>query len=902
MAGGVWLTRGFEEFSKGQCGNAGQNLYVSRAGILQRIHQYDFNKDGYVDLVFCNAQDHQERIPVYVYQDPLGKCRRIELPSDGAAGGVVADLNGDRYDDLVLGMNYDGSSTTDLNAIIYSGGAEGWSERRLRKIPAPFCTAVAVGDFNGDGRPDLAFLCHGKVRIYYQTELGFESARFLDLEIEGTQLGADDLDGDGFVELLVRSGEGDVKIYWGGRNGIDVEEMTKVPVEASLAAGPEELLSPAFEEDARAADAKPLVKVVRLDGVPFLFVAREEVTSLIPVGRDRTFGAALVLKCAQAMSIEIGDVNGDGHSDLVVACREPWEEGECSWVYWGNEDGFSDDRRTRLESLRACDVAVGDLDGDGCEEVVLCQNQTGESFASESPIYRRSGDLTVTEVARLSSEDARRVFIAHPSPDATPHLVFVNHYGGGRKGKVNVCIFMGGADGFSPEFRQEVPGRCAVEAICCDFNDDGWVDLALANCSEMSQDEDPGSSVFLNGPEGFSKTPSWSLGTKRAHGGCCADLDRDGYLDLVFGGFNNSEISIFRGSANGFEHPERIRLEHDGVVYNHTLWLYLADLNNDGWLDLVVPEYGFDRSFILWGGPNGFSMRNAQSLSVLNGSCVQAADLTGNGTLDLIIGGHKAPPTGPPTSFLHIYWNGPGGLREDNRSLLPTQGSHGMAVADFNNDGLMDIFVSSYDNGRGNRDIDSYIYWNRPDRGFSAADRTRLFTNSAAGCLAADFNEDGWIDLAVANHKIYGLHEGDSAVWWNGPDGFDEKHQTLLPTMGPHGMSTVDPGNVVDRGPEEHYVSRPFQIPTGSRVQDISWKAEIPSKTWVKAQIRCSECEEGLNEADWFGPNVPESWFENHQKVDGDRFYGGWIQYRLALGARNSGSTPRVSEVAVRYS
>jgi len=51
----TWTTRGFESFRQGQFGNAGQNLYVSRAGVLQRIHQYDLNGNGYLDLVFCNT-------------------------------------------------------------------------------------------------------------------------------------------------------------------------------------------------------------------------------------------------------------------------------------------------------------------------------------------------------------------------------------------------------------------------------------------------------------------------------------------------------------------------------------------------------------------------------------------------------------------------------------------------------------------------------------------------------------------------------------------------------------------------------------------------------------------------------------------------------------------------------
>ena len=56
-----WLTQGFHAFSRGSCGNAGQNLYVSRAGVLQRIFHFDLNLDGYADLVFCESQDHWEK-------------------------------------------------------------------------------------------------------------------------------------------------------------------------------------------------------------------------------------------------------------------------------------------------------------------------------------------------------------------------------------------------------------------------------------------------------------------------------------------------------------------------------------------------------------------------------------------------------------------------------------------------------------------------------------------------------------------------------------------------------------------------------------------------------------------------------------------------------------------------
>ena len=423
----------------------------------------------------------------------------------------------------------------------------------------------------------------------------------------------------------------------------------------------------------------------------------------------------------------------------------------------------------------------------------------------------------------------------------------------------------------------------------------------MVNCSENSVHLDPGSYVFHNGPKGLQHEPSLRLPTTRAHGGVCADLNRDGYLDLVFSGFDNPDLLFLYGTPHGFDtaHPKRLRMEHNGTVYSEPRWIHLADLNDDGWLDLVVPMIVGDRSLVLWGGSDGFSMDRCLVLSVERAACVRAADLTGSGHLDLILGGPSPTVGVPPDSFVYLYWNGPAGLRQDRRSMLPALSINSMAVADFNNDGTLDVFISSYHAGT-TRDCDSYIYWNRKGRGFSAADRARLFTHSASGCVAADFNEDGWIDLAIANHKVWGDHRGWSAVWWNGPDGFDPKRVTRLPSNGPHGM-TLSPGNQRDGGPEEYYESRPFQLPEGAKVRTIRWTADVPAKTWVKAQLRFADSRESLAKAPWVGPQGLDGWFTEKKPTVGASQQGRWIMYRLALGAKNGLSTPRVREVMVEY-
>ena len=169
---------------------------------------------------------------------------------------------------------------------------------------------------------------------------------------------------------------------------------------------------------------------------------------------------------------------------------------------------------------------------------------------------------------------------------------------------------------------------------------------------------------------------------------------------------------------------------------------------------------------------------------------------------------------------------------------------------------------------------------------------------SASGCVAADFNEDGWTDLAVANHKVWGNHRAWSAVWWNSPQGFRPDRITRLPSKGPHGM-TLSPGNQLDRGPEEYYESSPYRMPEGAALRRGSWKAEVPAKTWVKAQLRVAESRQSLRDTRWEGPKGPNSWYTNGQEVPRRESTGRWIAYRLALGATNGMATPRVREVRV---
>ena len=253
-----------------------------------------------------------------------------------------------------------------------------------------------------------------------------------------------------------------------------------------------------------------------------------------------------------------------------------------------------------------------------------------------------------------------------------------------------------------------------------------------------------------------------------------------------------------------------------------------------------------------------------------------------------IIGGHTETPkadgyltTGmPPHSYVNIYWNGPEGISDARKSVLRADAGCSFAVADFNGDGWLDVFVGSYHGGK-DRDTNSFLYWNREGK-FRELDRQLLYTHSASGCVAADFNEDGYIDLAVANHKVDGDHKGYSTVWWNGEKGFNPERCTNLPTNGPHGMTAINPGNILTRSDSEFYYSESFPVDGDCTVKSASVEADIPEKTAVLLTV-------SVNGGEWTKP-------EGTALKKGDSF-----QYRLEIVAKNCLRTPRITKVCVDF-
>lgn len=894
-----YIHKGFENFSKGTMGNGGQNLYVSKKGVLQRIFNFDTTGNGCFDIMITNSHDYNEKPRLAVISDPASdKPIRKEILTDGSHAAAVADLNGDGFDDVIIASKNNGH-LSDLAAFVYYGGPDGLTENHKIELSAPGCISVACGDFNGDGLMDIAFvIAGGYLRIYTQSPEGFYRDAFVDLPIDLTHIVAADLDNDGCADLYCRENDGEWMILWGSPEGFLLGNRTTVgpPTDDSIfdirPFGGGNLR---YEEQARP-------KVLTINGQQRLLYCGKSFVSFYKIEAGRRVNMDFFLPIPGVISAATGDIGGKGTSDLALLCRPAGGKEEL-WVLY-EQDGIynvADPVIRSTENPR--DVLITDFSGNGYGDIAICQGRDWTKYTTESLLFCVDDQGIAEEPKRFVTHNAVGVLTARTT-GKDQKLIFVNHQQSSTYGHVSAYVYTGDKDGWRADRRVELPGHSPGSMLPVDFNDDGHADILLVNNGEDQPHLNPPSYIYWGGTDGLHSDDRTAVPTYLTWGAQAADINKDGYLDIIYTSTNQQKalnrniVTVLYGSEEGYsiKNSQTLELAPQEEPLG-MLWGCLADLNGDGWLDFVVPLSYKSYSLILWGGPDGYSLQRSQKLPVEGALTIRTADLNNNGYLDLVFG--TRPSTfrnkGHEGSVM-IYWGGPKGYSMSRCCELPAYETDNITIGDLNNDGFLDIFVSSYLNAK-ERDINSYIYWN--DKGsFSVTNRQRIFSHSSAASLACDLNEDGYVDLIVSGHRAYGDHHTEVAIWWNGPDGFREDHRSFLPCLGPHDMVGVDLGNVYDRSPEEYYISAPVELCDGENVAKIWWEATVPVKTWVHAMLRAADTVEELKKLPFVGSDgTAKTYYENGTTVSG--LDGKFVQYKLAIGAINNIGTPRITEVCL---
>jgi Tfp pilus assembly protein PilF len=278
-----------------------------------------------------------------------------------------------------------------------------------------------------------------------------------------------------------------------------------------------------------------------------------------------------------------------------------------------------------------------------------------------------------------------------------------------------------------------------------DYDGDGDQDLYLGEA---------GRSFLLRNDLGVFKDVTRESGTRLGGGGAAAfgDYDNDGRLDLYVA--RRGSDALFHNEGQGaFRDVSRAAGIPPAGATDAPLFL---DADQDGDLDLFLAGPGPNR--LLRNNGDGTFVELAARMGLAGGKGVSRAaafgDFDDDAGLDLIVANAQ---TGAVQ-----YHNLLEGRFQDvtaQSGLEPGTGTVALAVGDYNNDGLLDVFLAGADTGT------ARLYLNRGDGSFERDRRPEAMLRALGGLSVRqatffDFDNDGWLDLVVAGTP----HDGTRGV------------------------------------------------------------------------------------------------------------------------------------------
>ncbi|MFL6299425.1 MAG: FG-GAP repeat domain-containing protein [Terriglobales bacterium] len=269
-------------------------------------------------------------------------------------------------------------------------------------------------------------------------------------------------------------------------------------------------------------------------------------------------------------------------------------------------------------------------------------------------------------------------------------------------------------------------------------------------------------SLFLSGLASsavtFNDTYYQSSGAQGL-GTVSGDFDRDGRPDMAVGTIG--AVDVFRNIGGGkFSSAAPYAIAGNGNT------LVATDVNNDGWLDIVVMAYQTDSVQILINNKNGTFHTGAPVPLTMPGDDIVAGDLNGDGKIDLLVQECNFNSTPNKCQFAVFKGTGTGAFAAGQVLALANASVQTPRLVDLNRDGKLDLVNV--------REPYVQIWLGKGDGSFNAPSSLRPPTVCTASqdcadylssLVVADFNNDTSLDIAVLQAHACGSACGDNTVY-----------------------------------------------------------------------------------------------------------------------------------------
>jgi hypothetical protein len=341
---------------------------------------------------------------------------------------TVADFNNDGKPDLaVVNQGPSSTSTPQSSLSVLLGNGDGSFQPAVTTnvlnsgLATGTAQSVAVGDFNGDGLPDVALNTAGPAGPAVELLLGQGDGSFqpnhLILPVGQTpfSVAAGDFDGNGALDLVTANSNGAVSVLLGNGGG-----AFRPRIDLAVGGSPHSVAVGDFNGDGR------------LD-VAVAQQLTDTVSVLLGHG-DGTFAPPLVFAASgqnfTPQSLALGDVNGDGKLDLVIKSVSVLDSDAFQvGVLLGNGDGtFQAPLLGAAQPGGSGDLALGDFNNDGRLDAAVA-DQLGAPAGNLS-VFAGNGDGTFQSLIRLDlltgGNDPLGVAAADLNGDGLVDLVAAN--------------------------------------------------------------------------------------------------------------------------------------------------------------------------------------------------------------------------------------------------------------------------------------------------------------------------------------------------------------------------------------------------------------------------------------------------------------------------------------------